>query len=186
MKNVSVNLQHRLLLASKTKVIVAKSGAKIALIKTQQKQKHKRVDISVMTWGEIITKRYGNLPLAFSICLFDNIGNNDISSTIVKWFLITYPWWRHQMETFSTSLAICVGNSPVTGDSPHKGLCLQTYWYWWATEQLQHPKHIAIGSWLYVRSSLVQIMAWYHQATNHYLIQCWPRSMSSYDVTKPI
>ena len=24
-------------------------------------------------------------------------------------------WWRHQMETFSALLAICVGNSPVTG-----------------------------------------------------------------------
>ena len=118
MKNVSDNLQHRLSLASKTKVTVAKSGAKIALIKTQQKQKHKRVDISVMTWGEIITKRYGNLPLAFSICLIDNIGNNNISSTIVKCFLNTYPWWRHQMETFYTSLAICVGNSPVTGEFP--------------------------------------------------------------------
>ena len=43
----------------------------------------------------------------------------------------------------------------------------------------------AIGSWFYVRSSLVQIMAWCHQATNHYLNQCWPRSMSSYDVTRP-
>ena len=28
------------------------------------------------------------------------------------------PWWRHQMETFSALLAICAGNSPVTG---HKG-----------------------------------------------------------------
>ena len=27
-------------------------------------------------------------------------------------------WWRHQMETFSTSLALCAGNSPVTGDFP--------------------------------------------------------------------
>ena len=25
-------------------------------------------------------------------------------------------WWRHQMETFSTLLAICAGNSPVTGE----------------------------------------------------------------------
>ena len=50
------------------------------------------------------------------------------------------PWWRHQMETFSALLALCAGNSPVTGgfpaqrpvtsmrgihrlpmDSPHKG-----------------------------------------------------------------
>ena len=25
-------------------------------------------------------------------------------------------WWRHQMEAFSASLAICAGNSPVTGE----------------------------------------------------------------------
>ena len=30
-------------------------------------------------------------------------------------------WWRHQMETFSALLAICAGNSPVSGNSPHKG-----------------------------------------------------------------
>ena len=28
------------------------------------------------------------------------------------------PWWRHQMETFSALLALCVGNSPVTGEFP--------------------------------------------------------------------
>ena len=27
-------------------------------------------------------------------------------------------WWRHQMETFSALLAICVENSPVTGEFP--------------------------------------------------------------------
>ena len=30
-------------------------------------------------------------------------------------------WWRHQMETFSASLALCAGNSPVPVNSPHKG-----------------------------------------------------------------
>ena len=29
-----------------------------------------------------------------------------------------YSWWRHQMETFSASLAICAGNSPVPGEFP--------------------------------------------------------------------
>ena len=29
-------------------------------------------------------------------------------------------WWRHQMETFSALLALCVGNSPVPVNSPHK------------------------------------------------------------------
>ena len=27
-------------------------------------------------------------------------------------------WWRHQMEAFSAKLAICAGNSPVTGEFP--------------------------------------------------------------------
>ena len=27
-------------------------------------------------------------------------------------------WWCHQMETFSASLALCAGNSPVTGEFP--------------------------------------------------------------------
>ena len=35
------------------------------------------------------------------------------------------------------------------------------------------------------KSTLVQVMAWCRQATSHYLGQCWPRSMSSYGVTRP-
>ena len=27
-------------------------------------------------------------------------------------------WWRHQMEIFSALLALCAGNSPVTGEFP--------------------------------------------------------------------
>ena len=27
-------------------------------------------------------------------------------------------WWRHEMETFSASLALCEGNSPATGEFP--------------------------------------------------------------------
>ena len=29
-----------------------------------------------------------------------------------------HTWWRHQMETFSALLALCEGNSPVTGEFP--------------------------------------------------------------------
>ena len=35
------------------------------------------------------------------------------------------------------------------------------------------------------KSTLVQVMAWCHQATSHNLSQCWLRSMSPYGVTKP-
>ena len=35
------------------------------------------------------------------------------------------------------------------------------------------------------KSSLVQLMAWYRQATSHYLNQSWPSSLSPYGVTRP-
>ena len=35
------------------------------------------------------------------------------------------------------------------------------------------------------KSTLVQVMAWCHQVTSHYLSQCWPRSVSLYGVTRP-
>ena len=33
-------------------------------------------------------------------------------------YVLHEPWWRHQMETFSALLAICAGNSPVSGEFP--------------------------------------------------------------------
>ena len=35
------------------------------------------------------------------------------------------------------------------------------------------------------KSTLVQVMAWCHQATSHYLRQCWPSSMSPYSIIRP-
>ena len=35
------------------------------------------------------------------------------------------------------------------------------------------------------QSTLVQVMAWCHQATSHYLSQCWPRSPSPYVIIRP-
>ena len=38
---------------------------------------------------------------------------------IIGWYKIK-PWWRHQMETFSASLALCTGIPRSTVNSPHK------------------------------------------------------------------
>ena len=35
------------------------------------------------------------------------------------------------------------------------------------------------------KSTLVQVMAWCHQAASHYLNQCWPRSQTPYGATRP-
>ena len=34
------------------------------------------------------------------------------------------------------------------------------------------------------KSTLIQVMTWSHQATSHYLNQCWPRSMLPYGITR--
>ena len=63
-------------------------------------------------------------------------------------------WWRHQMEAFSASLAICVGNSPVPGEFTAQGPVTRSFeasfdvrlnkrlskqsWGWWF-ETLSRP-----------------------------------------------
>ena len=42
------------------------------------------------------------------------------------------------------------------------------------------PKNINNG-----KAKFLQIMAWYCQATSHYLSQCWLRSMTPYGITMP-
>ena len=63
-------------------------------------------------------------------------------------------WWHHQMETFSTLLAICAGNSPVPGEFPTKrpvtrgfdvffdlrlNKHLTKQWWCWWFEMLSRP-----------------------------------------------
>ena len=63
-------------------------------------------------------------------------------------------WWRHQMETFSALLALCAGNSPVTGEIPSQRRVTRSFdifvdlhlnkrlskqsWCWWS-ETPTHP-----------------------------------------------
>ena len=34
------------------------------------------------------------------------------------------------------------------------------------------------------KSTLYQVMGWHHQATSHYLSQCWPRPLLPYDIAR--
>ena len=40
---------------------------------------------------------------------------------------ITNTWWRHQMETYSASLAICSGKSPLPGEFPAQRPVTQSF-----------------------------------------------------------
>ena len=83
------------------------------------------------------------------------------------------PWWRHQMETFSALLAICAGNSPVSGEfpalrpvtrsfdvffdqRPNKRLC-KKLWGWWFDTRRAHYDVIVMSNrpkWPLYRCSL--------------------------------
>ena len=45
-----------------------------------------------------------------------------------------YPWWSHQMETFSALLAICAGNSQVPGEFPAQRPVTRSQFLWSASE----------------------------------------------------
>ena len=79
---------------------------------------------------------------------------HEIQSLMVQLIKYEGSWWCHQMETFPALLAVCAGNSPVTGEFPaqrpvsrsfavffdlclNKRLCKQS-WGWWFETQT-HP-----------------------------------------------
>ena len=41
-----------------------------------------------------------------------------VTQDFIRYRQIKRTWWRHQMETFSTLLALCAGNSPDSGEFP--------------------------------------------------------------------
>ena len=77
---------------------------------------------------------YQKVPLGFALSLCENC----------------VAWWRHQMDTFSALLAICAGNSPITGEFPAQrpvtrgfdvffDLRLNKQWWGWWFESPLHP-----------------------------------------------
>ena len=56
---------------------------------------------------------------------------------------------------------------------------------WWLRHLLWNFPNMNVTDFADDQSTLVQVMAWCHQATSHYLSQCWPRSLSQYGVTRP-
>ena len=94
------------------------------------------------------------------------------------------PWWRHQMETFSALLAICAGNSPVSGEfptqrpvtrsfddyydlCPNKRLSKQSWGWWFETRSRPLCRHRNDCFWrtpwgrIYCRRQMISQNRWY-------------------------
>ena len=59
-------------------------------------------------------------------------------------FLVASAWWRHQMETFSALLVLCVGNSLVTGEFPAQRLVTRSFDVFF---DLSRNKRLSKQSW---------------------------------------
>ena len=90
------------------------------------------------------TRRFQIYPLFVWNFVWRQNWSTPICATRLRWI---NAWWRHQIETFSTLLAICAGYSPVTGEVPTQrpvtwsfdvffDMCLnkrlsKQWWGWW-------------------------------------------------------
>ena len=101
------------------------SKEKMVRLSRNEKQTY-RLNIRPQMWPSTLTLA---MTMTFSrTCLWPAMSGMDgLIVTKQQYNCQLNTWWHHQMETFSTLLALCVGNSPVTGvprspvNSPHKG-----------------------------------------------------------------
>ena len=84
--------------------------------------KQTTADSSQLLIFSVYRLSYLELTLTYETQLLFVPGSNSVLYDWCMWASATsytsWTWWRHQMETFSALLAICVGNSPVLGEFP--------------------------------------------------------------------
>ena len=86
---------------------------------------------------------------------------------IISATLYTRAWWRHQMETFSALLAICAGNSPVTGEFPAQRPVTRSFDVFF---DLRLNKRLSKQSWCWWFETSLRPL-WRH--SNGLILQIW-------------
>ena len=99
--------------------------------------------------------------------------------------------WRSSQSLYSTSHELCISSHFINSLAPgrFKWNLIEVNFKWMSMiDGWGNNCEIALW-WMLLhltgKSTLVQVMAWCHQATSLYLSQCWPRSISPYGVTRP-
>ena len=97
-------------------------------------------------------------------------------------------WWRHQMETYSALLAICAGNSPVTGEFPTQRPVTQSFDVFFHLSLIKRLNKQSRGWWFETPSRPL----WRHcnetQSVfrNSFINDFWVDSSTTNIVIKPI
>ena len=91
---------------------------------------------------------------------------------ICAWFMLC-SWWRHQMETFSSLLAICAGNSPFPGEFPTQRPVTQNFGVFFDLRPNKRLSKQSRGWWFETQSCTLWrhcnvTFKWCHQALYYY------------------
>ena len=85
--------------------------------------------ITMLLWVCDMANCFGEHFMSWWLCLKCDpltLTYNKVPCQVHYWRLAPI-WWRHEMETFSALLAICAGNSPVTGEFPAERPVTRTF-----------------------------------------------------------
>ena len=80
-----------------------------------------------------------------------NFDPHEGTGCIIDRRVVINAWGRHQMETFSALLALCVGNSPVTSESHTQRLVTRNWCFLWPAPEptveqtVETPGRVAIA-----------------------------------------
>ena len=88
-------------------------------------------------------------------------------------------WWRHQMEKFSTLLALCAGNSPVTGEFPSQRPVTQSFDVFFELRLNRLLSKQSRRSWFETPSRSL----WRHHNALGRVNASWPSSESTHEIT---
>ena len=91
------------------------------------------------------------------------------------------PWWRHEIETFSKLLALCAGNSPVTGEFPTQRPVTRSFDVFFDLHLIKRLSKHSLGWWF----ETLPRSLWRHcndctvftlpiYVCWSYMWQCWP------------
>ena len=69
-------------------------------------------------------------------------------------------WWRHRMETFSTSLAFSVENLPVTGAFPTQRPVTRSFDVWSAPELIVEQTMQTLEIWNVIAPIMTSLKVW--------------------------
>ena len=75
-------------------------------------------------YRDLVSSHYFIFSPKLAYRLWGQIYQNDKELMLV---VEVFSWWRHQMETFSASLALCAGNSPVSGEFPTQRSVMRSF-----------------------------------------------------------